>query len=120
VTGPGGQTLTITQPSGSTKSTINDFSLEYRWEFTTSEAGTYRIDVPAGNIATLMLTNASVVNDLIGKILWSVLLTIAAIGLGIIGLGLTIGGGIWWHTRAKRARLSTTPVGVAPPPAPYV
>ncbi|MCL2092555.1 MAG: hypothetical protein FWH11_15370 [Micrococcales bacterium] len=82
--------------------------VSYQWEFETGAAGTYQVAAP--DDATLMLTKPAEPQKFIGGVGLGALALLTAIGAGAVGLGLTLGGGIWWGKRRKAARKA----GLAP------
>lgn len=91
--------------------------------FRTSEAGRYTLDLPSGvgtEPGSLFLVEDTQPLAFVGGVFGSIGGVFAAILLGIIGLGLTIGGAVWWRSRrkARAAALSPAAPTTPPPPAP--
>jgi len=109
VTGPDGTPVDLQSPTvasttslgGSSANAISSFQVtdpgQYTLTATDATSTDTRVIVVRGKPTTAFL--GSVAGVVVGMFL--------AIGLGVVGLGLTIGGGVWWGNRARaRKRLA--------------
>ena len=128
VTGPGGRAVDLNTTSFNVENTTDSSSTDVRaLTFTAPEDGLYTASVTGSSAdlpGNLTAVNASELAAVFGRTALGVM-TIVISGLcGIVGLGLTIGGGIWWNVRSKaRQRAASWPQGpgpaAPPPPPPY-
>lgn len=108
VTDPTGTSLTVSTSTYSNLSGGTDESLE-GWRFTSRDAGVYEITAAADG-PTLQLMPGVEVDVLIdgatgaARAVGGGLLVATGTGLGTIGVGLLIGGAVWWSVRSKNAR----------------
>lgn len=108
LTGPDGELVTAEPPGvngnasmgGSRAFTVAGFRVE--------SAGEYTLTVPAASSddALVVLVEGHDVAGFVSGLLGTVGGVFVAIGLGVVGLGLTVGGVIWWVVRAKARRRS--------------
>lgn len=73
--------------------------------------GSYLITAPPAQAdeARLLVLEDSGVGTFVGQVAGTVGAVFLGIGLGIVGLGLTIGGGIWWYLRRQRRSGTSNP-----------
>lgn len=134
VTGPDGQeAFPGITPSGSVD--VRGVSAHDVYSFRTSDAGEYTVTAPeltepdAVEWATIIIAPTKEVPAFLGGVLGSLAGVFVAIGLGMVGLIVTIIGAIWWYTRSKDRRrvagggygspgLAGPPGPVGPPPGP--
>jgi hypothetical protein len=75
------------------------------WQFTTAAAGTYTITAIQGKPdVTIAVAPGTNFAGFFGGVALTILAWFVAIGGGLLGAGMTIGGAIWWHARKKNAR----------------
>ncbi len=77
--------------------------------FDVATAGTHTIEAPAaddGAQARLHVTPDDGAAAFVGGILGTVGVVMASLVLGAIGLGIAVGGGIWWYRRAHPPAVS--------------
>jgi len=116
VVGPDGQEVEVRSVGVPSGATYGDHRAESRWQITTDAAGTYQIESPADNDLTLALVRGDRVLSMLGGVGLMVVLWIAAAFFGLAGLGMTLGGALWWSSRKKRARPQATPPSATPVP----
>ncbi|MCL2092396.1 MAG: hypothetical protein FWH11_14545 [Micrococcales bacterium] len=106
VTDPRGRSVTVTTATYTSSSRDEVFE---SWRFTTQEAGTHQISAAADGPALQLLPD-NVVERLVDGAIGVVQVSggfgmvLAAIVVAPIGLGLLIGGAVWWSVRSKNAR----------------
>lgn len=80
--------------------------------FRTTDDGEYTITVPAATDdepTSVLIVEDGETLPFIGGVFGAIGGVFAAIITGMIGLGLTIGGGLWWRSRRAARRAQTTP-----------
>lgn len=91
--------------------------------FTAPLDGTYSATVTgrsAGLSGSMTAVDADEIASIIGRTAVAVVAIVGSALLGVLGLGLTIGGGVWWKSRSNaRKRTSTWPTGPGAPPPTY-
>lgn len=110
VTGPRGEDVGLVATHMSYSSSSPRTTTTYLATFETDEAGTYTVTVdgPSAEVdGELAVTDDEVVVDLVLGAVSGVLLIIAGALTGAVGLGLGIGGAVWWIVRRKTARTLT-------------
>ncbi len=94
-------------PAPASTSTIGGVSAEGVHTFRTSAAGEYTIDVPeladpdSTPWATAVVTEGDDLPAFFSGLFGTVFGVFLAIGLGVLGLGMVVGGGIWWYVRSR-------------------
>jgi len=118
--GPGGQEVRVRPATGRHEVTVSGHTANARWQLTTDVAGTYQIEAPewCTSSSTLALVEGDGIWAMLGGIGLMVVLWIVAGFLGLAGLGMTLGGALWWSSRKKRARSQATPPPSATPVPP--
>lgn len=101
VTGPDDRAVPLRTPSTSSQITMGDTYAVAGSTFAATTAGRYVIAVPAAEPATarVLLVPTASEQDLAHGILGTVGGAFLAIGLGLVGTGMAVGGGIWWWMR---------------------
>jgi hypothetical protein len=107
VTGPDGSSAQVIPTAVDATVDIGGVSALYVWDLRTDAAGTYTVQADPACKATLALTPAESSLDIVTSVSLTLLLVFVAVGLGAAGIGLVIGGGVWWsHRRHNQRRLS--------------
>ncbi|WP_448630926.1 hypothetical protein [Cellulomonas soli] len=110
LTSPSGQSIVVdASPSVHMETTMGSWHAESVAAFTAPEDGVYDVTVPSADVddARVLIAPDKAFGSFFAGIFGSVLGVFAAIGLGLLGLGLTIGGIIWWVMRARARREAT-------------
>ena len=109
LTGPNGTTRVVAEPPRVSADVSLGGSRAFAvGGFRVTQAGEHTIEVPAADVpdAQVVLVEGTETAAFVSGVLGTVGGTIAAIGLGVLGFGLTVGGVIWWVVRARaRGRL---------------
>lgn len=122
VTGPDGRSVTLATSSLNFQNSTDDSSTDVRaLTFIAPEDGIYTATVTGGSAdlpGSLTAVNASELATAFGRTAVGVVTIIVSAMCGVVGLGLAIGGGIWWNMRRKaRARAGSGPLpGPGAPP----
>lgn len=109
VTGPRGEDVDLVA-SHVSYSTSSSRTTTYLATFEADDAGTYTLTVDgpsAGVDGELAVTDDELVVDLVLGAVSGVLLLVAGLITGATGLGLAIGGAVWWTVRRRAARALT-------------
>ncbi|SDC23008.1 hypothetical protein SAMN05216410_1433 [Sanguibacter gelidistatuariae] len=125
VIGPDGAKIDVSLSSFTfDKNTTNSQSSSRAATFTAPEDGVYTVSVTGGSAdasGSIAVVNASELATIFGKTAIGVVFIVGAALCGVLGLGLTIAGAIWWNLRRKaRAQLGQAgrwPTGPTPPAA---
>lgn len=118
VSGPGGGDVHVSATTQvSSQMTQGGTSARTVAGFRASDSGGHTLVVPGSSPpgAMVMVTEDQPIGPFISGIFGTVAGALAAVLLGILGAGLTIGGGIWWAMRRNRGTVGGP---VPPPPAP--
>ena len=112
VQGPDGEDVTLTSTASSNVDVDDHRLME---TFRTEEAGTYTVECseayPTSSTQIIYVSYAASVQGIMG----SVVGMLAGFFLGLIGLCLAVGGGIWWAVRSSaRKRERQSPQAAAP------
>ena len=101
VTGPDDRAVPLRTPSMSSQITMGDTYAVASSTFTATTAGQYVLTVPAAEPSTarVLLVPTASEQDLTHGILGTVGGAFLAVGLGLVGTGMAVGGGIWWWVR---------------------
>ncbi|SEE64163.1 hypothetical protein [Ruania alba] len=109
VTGPGG-TPVAGIPAPASSSTMNGVTAQDVFAFRTDAAGEYTVAAPAladsaaTPWATVVVAEGHDMQGFFGGLFGSVFGVFAAIALGVAGVGMTLGGAIWWYIRVHPQR----------------
>lgn len=104
---PSGETIVADgDPSVDLQTTLGGRTARSVAAFIAPEDGTYAVSVPAADVddARVYITPEEEFAPFLAGVLGSALGIVAAVGLGMLGLGMAIGGGIWWAVRARARR----------------
>ncbi|RUQ98277.1 hypothetical protein [Labedella endophytica] len=85
--------------------------------FRTTDEGAYTITVPAATDdepTSVLIVEDGETLPFVGGVLGSIGGVFAALITGFLGLGLTIGGGLWWRSRRAARRASAAPASPSP------
>ncbi|NTW39416.1 MAG: hypothetical protein HGA44_05935, partial [Cellulomonadaceae bacterium] len=110
LTAPSGDTVDVDgSPTVHMETTMGSWHAESVAAFIAPEDGVYEITVPSADVddARVLVAPDQAFAPFFAGIFGSVLGVFVAIGLGILGLGLTIGGIIWWVFRSRARREAT-------------
>ena len=108
VTDPSGASVAVSTNRYTSSSWEADESIE-GWRFTSQAAGAYEITAAADG-PTLQLMPGIELDTLVDSAGGAVravgggLLVATGLGLGTVGVGLLVGGAVWWSVRSKNAR----------------
>ncbi len=108
VTDPTGLPVAVTT-STYTSSSWDTHEALTGWRFRSREAGPYEITAAADS-PTLRLAPGVEIDTVVdgatgaARAVGGGLLVATGMGLGTVGVGLVIGGGVWWSVRSKNAR----------------
>lgn len=129
VTAPGGRSVDLDTASLNFENSTYDSHTDVRaLTFTAPVDGVYTATVTGGSAdlpGSLTAVDASELAKVFGRTALGVVTIVASALCGVLGLGLAIGGAIWWNSRSKaRQRAASWPAGPAgppppPPPPPY-
>ena len=121
VTGPDGRPVDLSISSVNFENSTPGSETHLRAiTFTAPLDGTYSTTVTGSSAdlpGTLTAVDADEIASVIGRAALAVVAIVAAALLGVLGVGLTIGGGIWWHSRSTARKRAWTGGPGAPPPA---
>ncbi|WP_250445376.1 hypothetical protein [Actinotalea sp. C106] len=106
VTGPDGQEMAVSSaPSVSGNIGRGSTRAATVGGFRAGSSGTHTVDVPgalfAGDDARVILVEDQEVMPFVTGIFGTVVLVLVAVALGTVGLGLTVGGIVWWVVRRR-------------------
>lgn len=104
---PSGDTVDVDgSPAVHMETTMGGWHAESVAAFTAPEDGVYDMTVPSADVddARVLVASDQDFAPFFAGIFGSVLGVFLAIGLGMLGLGLTVGGTIWWVLRARARR----------------
>ncbi|UFU02713.1 hypothetical protein LQF12_14675 [Ruania suaedae] len=119
--------VTVTDPAGAevpripgpaSTSTRDGVTAEDVYTFRAGAAGEYTVAAPAladpsaSASASIVVAQGHDMPGFFAGLFGTIFGVFLAIGLGMVGLGMTVAGGIWWYVRRSRRRLSPG----APPP----
>lgn len=101
VTGPDGLPVELRDPSMSSQVTMGDTHAVAIATFTAMTAGEHVVTVPAAvpSTAQVLIVPAGSERDVVTGLLGSVGGAFLAVGLGLVGGAMVVGGGIWWWAR---------------------
>ena len=108
VVAPGG----TTPPVSPWTYTVNG-ATRYGWTFTSSQAGAYEVTAPEEGPTVAVVPGPELdalisgVTGLLKTVIGTVLVFIAAV-VGLPGLAMAIGGGIWWSACTTRTKVTNT------------
>lgn len=106
VTGPDGSPTRVVPASDSTNLDLDGASITRFASFTTGSAGTYTIEVVSSQSRSwdVAVVDPSAVEDLARDLGVGVVLVVAGVLAGLLGLALTVAGAIWWGVRRSNQK----------------
>lgn len=124
VAAPDGTSVPLSTSSLNFENSTYDSHTDVRaLTFTAPEDGVYTVLVIGSSAdlpGSMTAVNASELGKVIGRTALGVVSIVVSGLCGTLGLGLAIGGGIWWNTRSKAGRRAAPwpPAPGSPPPPP--
>lgn len=106
VTGPDGETVPLRPAGVSSRTTMGGTTASTVTGFTVEVPGTYEITAAGDELPTgsrLLVVEDPGFASFFGGLAGTIAGVFAAIGLGLVGLALTISGGVLWYLRSRAA-----------------